>query len=131
MNMKKLLFVLFFVILLASCGRQPAEVTITQDAPKVYASVATPLPTTSAGTPINEDFHPDVEMIDTPDSTCFSAIGWDSGTGTLVVTFRDSGASYAYDEVPKSVWTELKNADSMGGYYNKNIKGYYDCVKLG
>jgi hypothetical protein len=112
------------VLLLSSCGKTEAEVK--------YISVApTPMPTTSAGTPINEDFHPDVEMIDTPDSTCFSSIGWDASTGTLVVTFRDSGASYAYDEIPRSVWDGLRNADSMGGYYNKNIKGHYDCVKLG
>ncbi|MBO7670396.1 MAG: KTSC domain-containing protein [Oscillospiraceae bacterium] len=69
-------------------------------------------------------------MHDTPDSTCFSSIGYDSSTGTLMVVFRDSGAKYAYGEVPKTVYNELRDAESMGGYYNKNIKGKYDCTKV-
>lgn len=89
---------------------------------------------TSRGTPIvdSESFFDfdDIEMIETPDSSCFSEIGYDRGSGTLVVTFRDSGDSYAYDEVPKSVWNDFFDAESMGSYYNQKIKGLFDCVKL-
>ena len=84
---------------------------------------------TSQGTPIvDSDNYDDVRMIPTPDSTCFSYVGYKSGR--LVVTFRDSGASYAYLDVPEGVWEELRDAYSMGGYYNSAIKGYYDCEKL-
>ncbi len=87
---------------------------------------------TSAGTPINYEFSLDrVDMIDTPDSTCFSRIGYDSYNEVLVVTFRDSGATYAYYDVPDDVWGTLESARSMGGYYNSDIKGNYYCEKLG
>lgn len=126
--------VVLAVLVAASILRHTKD-TETVSAPVtrvIEASVTTPTPTTSAGTPISDDPSLyEITQIETPGSTCFSSIGYDSGTGTLVVTFRDSGASYAYDEVPKSVWNKLKNADSMGGYYNKNIKGQYDCTKLG
>jgi len=37
---------------------------------------------------------------------------------------------YAYKDVPDSVWDDLFFASSMGGYYNENIKGQYDCEKI-
>lgn len=117
---RRLLYLLLLVaVLLSLCGcggRSPAP-------------SPSPRPVTSKGTPIvaSEDYD-DIRMISTPDSTCFSSIGYKSGR--LVVTFRDSGASYAYLDVPESVWSELRDADSMGGYYNSEIKGYYDCEKL-
>ncbi|MBO7669839.1 MAG: KTSC domain-containing protein [Oscillospiraceae bacterium] len=87
--------------------------------------------TTSQGTPINDSFDwSRVSMEDTPESSCFSEIGYDKKHEVLVVTFRDSGASYAYYGLPSSVWNELCNAKSKGGYYNSEIKGYYDCEKL-
>lgn len=90
------------------------------------------MPKTSQGTPINENFDEDqVSMQDTPDSTAFSQVGYNVSKNLLVVTFRDSGASYAYYDVPQSVWNNLKSAKSMGGYYNSDVKGQYTCEKLG
>ena len=120
--MKRYIIALLLALLLAGCGMQDLS---------TKASIQTPRPTTSQGTPISDESEiPRVKLHDTPDSTCFSAVGFDSGTGTLIVVFRDSGAKYAYDDVPKSVYDELCRADSMGGYYNKNIKGNYDCTKI-
>ena len=85
--------------------------------------------TTPQDTPMAEEPNDDVPMVSTPDSSCFSEIGYRDGT--LVVTFRDSGESYAYYDVPSTVWDALCAADSMGGYYNADIKGQYDCEKLG
>ena len=87
--------------------------------------------TTSRGTPIDYDFDISVSMIGTPSSSCFKLTGWDSSTETLVVTFRDSGDSYAYDGVPRRVWDSLRAAKSQGGYYNDYIKGQYECTKIG
>lgn len=87
--------------------------------------------TTSAGTPINEDFDwGQVSMQNTPESSCFSKIGYSSNNEILVVTFRDKGTSYAYYEVPQSIWEKLCQAESKGSYYNKEIKGHYHCEKL-
>jgi len=32
---------------------------------------------------------------------------------------------YLYSNMPYSVWTEFKNAESFGKYYNENIKHHY------
>lgn len=70
----------------------------------------------------------DVSMQDTPDSTCFSEIGYDSPTQILVVRFRDSGSVYEYFDVRKSVWLSFRGADSLGEYYNEHIKGSYEYL---
>ena len=106
----------------ASAGQTFTVQTERNDAPKK---------TTSQGTPINDKFDwSRVSMEDTPESSCFSAIGYDKTHEVLVVTFRDSGASYAYYGLPSGVWNELHNAKSKGGYYNSDIKGNYACEKL-
>lgn len=86
---------------------------------------------TSQGTPINDGFKKDaVPMQKTDRSSCFSEIGYDESEGLLVVTFRTSGASYLYYAVPEDVWEALSSADSIGHYYNEEIKGEYICEKL-
>ena len=67
-------------------------------------------------------------MVETPNSSCFSEIGWYGGD--LYVVFRDSGAEYVYFDVPRSVYNELEDSDSPGKYYNAEIKGDYDCEKV-
>ena len=71
------------------------------------------------------------EVVNTPKSTEFSQIGYDPSTGTLAVTFRDSGATYTYGGVPESEWNAMQSADSIGKYYNANIKGKYKSEKAG
>lgn len=63
-------------------------------------------------------------------SSCFSAIGYDYDDDILQVTFRDSGVSYQYSDVPVSVWNDLKSASSPGKYYNSDIKGNYSCTRM-
>lgn len=48
---------------------------------------------------------------------------------TLRVTFHN-GDVYEYSGVPISVYVELVGADSVGGYFNKLVKGVYTCFKL-
>lgn len=84
---------------------------------------------TKQGTPIVDDFSDEIDMRSTPESDCFSAIGYRAGT--LVVEFRDSGKRYAYYYVPYEVMEEFERADSLGAYYNRAIKGAYSCERLG
>lgn len=77
-----------------------------------------------------EDKEPTVYMQDTPNSTCFSSVGYDSTSKTLYVEFRDSGSVYSYESVPQSVYDDLMSAQSMGGFYNSDIKGAYTCHRL-
>lgn len=72
----------------------------------------------------------DVSLRSTPDSSCFSAVGYDSAHSVLVVEFRDSGAQYAYYDFPLSEWSDFSSADSLGSYFNSYIKGSYDCERL-
>ena len=129
--MKRIItIILLALLLLSGCG---AQVQASTGETKTTGAqvVATPRPTTSQGTPITDGANlPRVNMRETPDSSCFSSIGYDRGTGTLFVVFRDSGAEYAYGEVPVNIYIELCEAESMGNFYNEYIKGYYECCKI-
>ena len=96
---------------------EPAPVEET-----TQSSEKTPLPV--------EGKEPTVYMQDTPNSTCFSAVGYDSTSKMLYVEFRDSGSVYSYESVPQSVYDDLMSAQSMGGFYNSDIKGAYTCHRL-
>ena len=144
---KSIVWILLVVFILSGCAdnsKGPAQelaevVTHEQSSNAISlsdevvdnAETATNHNTTSAGTPINEGFDwGQVSMQNTPESSCFSKIGYSANNEILVVTFRDKGTSYAYYEVPQSIWEKLCQAESKGSYYNKEIKGQYYCEKL-
>ena len=72
---------------------------------------------------LDESYEPELE---TPDSTCFTSIGYHPFSKTLWVVFRNTGAGYHYYDVPYEVWHEFKNADSKGSYFQEAIRGYYE-----
>ncbi len=114
--MKRLIAALLALVLafsITACGDAPA---------KEAEPTRTPLPV--------EEREPTVTLEETPDSSCFSAVGYDSAGLVLFVQFRESGAIYSYDDVPALVYSDLMNAESMGGYYNGYIKGHYTAHKL-
>jgi len=61
------------------------------------------------------------------DSTMFSRVGYDEKTWTLVLEFQNS-LRLAYQEVPPEVADEFLSAESLGKYYNANVKGKYQAV---
>lgn len=71
-----------------------------------------------------------IDFVETPDSTAFSQIGYSENRQDLVIQFKESGAYYVYHDVPGDVWDALLAADSRGGYYNREIKGNFDCEKI-
>lgn len=82
-------------------------------------------------TPIPCIFNVDsVKMQATPQSSCFSEIGYDSDWGILVVRFRDSGSVYTYSNFPKGEWSKFVSTDSLGRWYNKYIKGKYKSERI-
>lgn len=114
--MKRLITTLLALVLafsITACGDAPA---------KEAETTRTPLPA--------EDREPTVTLEETPDSSCFSAVGYDSTEKVLYVQFRDSGVIYSYDDVPSLVYSDLMHSESMGGYYNGYIKGYYTSHRL-
>ncbi len=63
-------------------------------------------------------------------STCFSQIGYDALKEILFVRFKDSGSVYMYENYTRNCYKNFIQAESLGGYYNKYIKGYYPCTRL-
>ena len=127
-NIKALIVAMLLAISLAACESSSPDTYKTQAAEPepveetTQSSEKTPLPV--------EGKEPTVYMQDTPNSTCFSAVGYDSTLKTLYVKFRDSGSVYSYESVPQSVFDDLMSAQSMGGFYNSDIKGAYTCHRL-
>jgi len=115
------------LLLITGCGTKSSE-AVSQTPDIKYSGE------TNKGTPIVDDGNTDydinsVHMKDTPDSSCFSEIGYDESNEILVVTFRETGATYSYFDFSQSDWNDFSTAESLGGYFNQYIKGNYDCVR--
>ncbi len=48
----------------------------------------------------------------------------------LVITFKPSGTSYRYHDVPAEVHAKLLEANATGKFFNQNIKGIYQYQKI-
>ena len=134
--------VLFLVVLcllfsLGACGStgtEPSTATSTQ-------ALSTTLPTTAATTtetatePATQEATTaafsldDVTLTATPNSSCFSKIGYSEAHETLVLVFRNGG-TYLYTGVPDAVWQSFRAADSLGRFFNTKIKGVFPSEKV-
>ena len=63
------------------------------------------------------------------DSSMANAVGYDEENQILQIEFA-SGAIYQYAGVEPEVWEELHDTDSIGKYYNAEIKGNYECDRI-
>ena len=134
-----LILCLCLLFALCACGNTDPEPTTapTTQAPSTTlpstAATTTEAPTTESTTqePTTAAFSvDDVSMTATPDSSCFSKIGYSEAHETLVLVFRSSGSTYLYRNVPVSVWQSFHAADSLGRYFNTKIKGNYPSEKV-
>jgi hypothetical protein len=57
-------------------------------------------------------------------SSTLASAGHDAQLAVLELQFRN-GAIYQYFLVPPSVYRDLLEAHSKGGYFNQNIRGRY------
>ena len=62
-------------------------------------------------------------------SSNLSRIRYDQESNTLEIEFQ-GGRVYQYFDVPVQVFEGLRNADSLGQYFSKNIKGYYRYARI-
>lgn len=134
--MKKTVSVVLMCILLAGCGSQTKSASIPVESPPpsarviVERNVPTPTPEpTPTPKPVFDPY--EVGMISTPNSTCFCEVGYSYEFEKLVVCFRNSSDRiYIHSDVPAEVWEEFIDSSSLGGYYNKQIKDYYDFERI-
>lgn len=57
------------------------------------------------------------------------AVGYNSDEQILQVEFQ-SGAVYRYSEVDAQTWEDLHSADSIGQFFNQEIKARFDCERV-
>jgi hypothetical protein len=62
-------------------------------------------------------------------SSVIKAVGYDQATNVLEVEFH-SGKVYRYFMVPLSAYRELIEAESIGAYFNTEIRNDYSCVEI-
>ena len=56
------------------------------------------------------------------------SVGYDATSETLEIEFQQTGV-YQYLNVPQFMWERLMMADSVGKFFNAEIKNAYPCVK--
>ena len=58
------------------------------------------------------------------ESRMIESIGYEADTQMLEVEFKDHRV-YQYSDVPITVYNDLMEADSVGGYFHRHIKYEY------
>ena len=62
-------------------------------------------------------------------SSGINSIGYDEETQILEIEFRIG--VYQYENVPEYVYIEMMNSDSIGEFFNEEIKHEYSCSRAG
>ncbi|MFW9260237.1 KTSC domain-containing protein [Nostoc sp. KVJ20] len=62
-------------------------------------------------------------------SSMAMAVGYDRNEQILQVEFQ-SGAVYQYLGIDEDTWEDLHSSNSIGSFFNQEIKGRYDCDRL-
>lgn len=62
-------------------------------------------------------------------STMATSIGYECNDRILQVEFS-SGSVYQYADVELETWETLQETESLGRFYNNEIKGRYDCQRV-
>lgn len=61
------------------------------------------------------------EKVDTPNSSFINYLIYYPNSKHLIICMN--GKEYVFANVSSSLWSEFKSADSVGQFYNQNIKG--------
>jgi len=69
--------------------------------------------------------NPRFEYLDTSRSSFIRGAWYDEDNNYMIINLK--GTYYHYCGLPLKIWIDFKRADSFGTYYNKYIKGNYDC----
>lgn len=143
--MKKILFILVVAFLclsiLVGCGTSSvgeATTAINNKSDQETEETLTPEPQyqppsdelVNGKVPYDNNYDYSSLEFDQVDSSCFSEVSYDINNEILVVRFRDSGALYYYYKITPSFYDSFRSAESLGAFYNENIKGKFSCYRL-
>ncbi|MER3491375.1 MAG: KTSC domain-containing protein [Mastigocladus sp. ERB_26_2] len=62
-------------------------------------------------------------------SSMANAIGYDSNTNILQIEFHN-GTVYQYSDIDQDTWQDLHQADSIGKFFNENVRGKYQYERV-
>lgn len=62
-------------------------------------------------------------------SSMANAIGYDSDRNILQIEFHN-GAVYQYSDIDEDTWQDLHQADSIGKFFNENVRGKYQYERI-
>lgn len=62
-------------------------------------------------------------------SSMANAVGYNSDQQILQVEFHN-GAVYQYADVDEHTWEELHQSESIGRFFNDEIRGRYECERV-
>jgi len=63
-------------------------------------------------------------------SAALEQVSYDGTSHTLCATFRDTGRTYIYQDVPEELYDGLIFADSLGRYFNAHIRDHFPYREL-
>jgi hypothetical protein len=58
-------------------------------------------------------------------SAALKSISYDEAHHALHATFRESGRTYVYEDVPQELYDALMFADSIGAFFNAHIRDQF------
>jgi len=71
-----------------------------------------------------------IKSFDVTDSSMINHVSYDDQAKVLTLRFCTTNASYNYEDVPESVYEELKETKSKGAYIGSYIKGRYVATRV-
>jgi len=63
-------------------------------------------------------------------SAALEQVSYDAAAHTLCATFRETGRTYLYQDVPQELYDGLIFADSLGRYFNAHIRDHFPYQEL-
>lgn len=133
--MRKILALFLALLLLCGCSATPPATEPPETTAAPVTELVTEPPTEPATVPpttlppeTNQPI-PVWEVLQTPESTCFTVVSYCPEEALLRVQFRNSGEWYVYYDVEPELWSAFKRADSKGGFFNDFVKGFYDYAR--
>ena len=63
-------------------------------------------------------------------STALARVSYDQAAHTLCATFRESGRTYVYEDVPEELYDALIFSDSIGAYFNAHIRDQFAFYEI-